>query len=431
MQSILIDDPLFVRRIMGANLLIVEQHHEHGLEIYQDIFKIFKKYQIAKSENEANQYLLQEDFDMIIVNPFFEDGSGRRFIGSLRKNNKLYNIPMIVVSTLPAKQAKMDFYSFGADAYFEMPYDKEEFYSTIENKLKRYLDNKSNKGQDKVTGFAPREKFEQDYLNDQKEIKLKGQQGILGLVAPDGIDSVIKNHGLEMGDFILKETARLIKEMCCEDLQAVSWTHRSIVFAIMEKSGEAIKSGLEMLRRQFLDDMRSITDNPDTPGFHAVLSPIDLNMTLEESIDSMTTQIVHISQSRDEEPIQFVNEPIITKKQVLISDPDMVACSLLKHSVTKDGFIPTCFEKIEDIATISPPDNIAAMLIDTMVLGGGIKMVQEIKKDPVLKDIPIIIVSRFGHEHEIVEAFSVGAADYLMKPFSIPELSSRLKRLIN
>jgi DNA-binding response OmpR family regulator len=416
---------------MQGNLLIVEQHHEHGEKIHQDIFNLFDKYYIAMSENEANILLIEEEFDMIIVNPFFEDGSGRSFIRSLRKNTKLYNTPIIVVSTLPAKQAKIDFYSYGADVYFEMPYDKEEFHSTIENKLKRHFNAVSNKGQDDVTGLGPREKFEQDYKKDQENIKLQGERGILGLVAPDGIDSVIKKHGLETGDMLLKETARLIKEMCCEDLQAVSWTHRSIVFAIMEKSGEAVRNGLEMLRKQFLENMKVITKNPNTPGFHAVLNPIDTQLSLEESLEIMTNQLIHISQNPNEEPIQFMQDKVPSKRYILVADPDQVACSLAKHRIEKDGFIPICFSKIQEIFSQTSPEDIAAMLIDTMVLGGGIKMLEEIKKDPRLVDIPIMIISRFGHEHEIVESFKVGAADYLMKPFSIPELSSRLKRLAN
>ncbi|RKY56118.1 MAG: hypothetical protein DRP93_02030 [Candidatus Neomarinimicrobiota bacterium] len=416
---------------MKGNLLIVEQHHEHAKEIYQDVFNLFDKYHIATSEYDANIILMEEELDMIIVNPFFIDGSGRGFISSLRKNTKFYDTPIIVVSTLPAKQVKMDFYSYGADVYFEMPYDKDEFYSTIKSKLKQHFNTVSNNGQDNVTGLEPREKFEQDYRNDQENIKLDRKHGILGLLAPDGIDSVIKKHGLETGDILLKEIARLLKEMCCKNIQAVSWTHRSIIFTVMEESGEAVRNGLEMLRRQFLENMKVITKDSNTPGFHVILNPINTQLSLEKTLEIMTNQLIHISQSPDEEPIQFMHDKIFSKKYILVADPDPVACELTTHRIKKDGFIPICFNKIQDIFSKSSPEDIAAMLIDTMVLGGGIKMLEEIKKDPRLADIPIMIISRFGHEHEVVESFRVGAADYLMKPFSMPELSSRLKRLTN
>jgi len=40
-----------------------------------------------------------------------------------------------------------------------------------------------------------------------------------------------------------------------------------------------------------------------------------------------------------------------------------------------------------------------------------------------------MILSRYGHEEEIAEAFSAGAEDYLMKPLSMIELTARVKRL--
>jgi DNA-binding response OmpR family regulator len=40
-----------------------------------------------------------------------------------------------------------------------------------------------------------------------------------------------------------------------------------------------------------------------------------------------------------------------------------------------------------------------------------------------------MILSRYGHEEEIAEAFDAGAEDYLMKPLSMVELTARVKRL--
>jgi len=82
-------------------LLIVEQHLEHAEDIYQDISQYFDHYHIALSLSEAHSFIAEHDFDMIIVNPFFPDGSGREFIAELMNNKKLYTTPLIVVSNLP------------------------------------------------------------------------------------------------------------------------------------------------------------------------------------------------------------------------------------------------------------------------------------------------------------------------------------------
>ena len=44
------------------------------------------------------------------------------------------------------------------------------------------------------------------------------------------------------------------------------------------------------------------------------------------------------------------------------------------------------------------------------------------------KNIPVIVLSGMGQEKTIEEAFKLGADDYMTKPFSLSELSMRIKR---
>ncbi len=413
------------------SLLIIEQNQGHADEIQHDIHTLFDSIHIVNSILESTAAIDNNDYDVVIVNPFFSDGNGRTFVEELHKNKKLYESPIIVVSSLPAQWVKEDFYSQGADSYFEMPYDKEEFFRTIENKLSRSQSVVTGDGTDSITGFGPREKFEEDYKRDQKAIESGNQEGILGMIAPDGIDMIIRDHGLETGDMLLGETARLVRKMCCDDLQAVSWTHRSIVFAILDKPLDLVQTGLEQLRLKYIENMKLITKNENTPGFHAILSPILPDVSLQERIALMSNKLVQLAANPDENPVQFMTTIKSTKKHILVSDPDEVSCSLVKHRIARDGFIPTCFSNISEIFTQVSTDDIAAILVDTMVVGGGINMVREIKSFAQLENVPVMIMSRFGHENEIVDAFNAGAQDYLLKPFSMVELSSRIKKLAN
>ena len=47
------------------------------------------------------------------------------------------------------------------------------------------------------------------------------------------------------------------------------------------------------------------------------------------------------------------------------------------------------------------------------------------------KNIPVIVLSSMGQEEVVIEAFDMGASDFMIKPFSPNELLLRIKKLAN
>jgi DNA-binding response OmpR family regulator len=61
----------------------------------------------------------------------------------------------------------------------------------------------------------------------------------------------------------------------------------------------------------------------------------------------------------------------------------------------------------------------------------GIEMCKQIKEDPKLKHIPVILLSAKGDLESKIKGFDTGADDYMEKPFSPQHLRSRVKNLID
>lgn len=57
----------------------------------------------------------------------------------------------------------------------------------------------------------------------------------------------------------------------------------------------------------------------------------------------------------------------------------------------------------------------------------GLEIVSKVRQE--LKNTPVIVLSSMGQENVVLEAFNLGADDYITKPFSPNELSIRVKRL--
>lgn len=60
----------------------------------------------------------------------------------------------------------------------------------------------------------------------------------------------------------------------------------------------------------------------------------------------------------------------------------------------------------------------------------GIEILKKMKKDPDMKEIPIIMASAKGTEYDKVIGLDLGADDYLAKPFGMMEMVSRVKAVL-
>ena len=81
---------------------------------------------------------------------------------------------------------------------------------------------------------------------------------------------------------------------------------------------------------------------------------------------------------------------------------------------------------LQTIRTAAP----AAVILDLMMPGlSGFEVLSELKKEPDPRPRTIVVSAR-GREADVTRAFDLGADDYVMKPFSPPELLARLARLL-
>ena len=109
--------------------------------------------------------------------------------------------------------------------------------------------------------------------------------------------------------------------------------------------------------------------------------------------------------------------------QILTIDDDKAMLALIKNALSKDGHTVTCIcqvtETLQD--NLSPYDLI---LLDIMMPGtDGYTFCREIRR---YTDCPILFLTAKSLEEDVAFGFSVGADEYIKKPFSILELRARV-----
>jgi len=412
------------------NLLVVEQHKGRAEEIANDVVELFDYYFIATSARETEAFVREYDIDMILINPFFTDGSGRQFIEILRRNAHLHTTPILIMSRLPEDKVKVDFYSFGADGYIQYPYDKNELISKIQRKLHSQIELKKiqDNGKDIITGFHPRNEFEAHFDAESMNIASRKSEGVLGIIAPVGMDAIMRDIGMDQGDHLMTALANLMREIFSANMNATAWTHKMIVFYSTDGDQTPVAS-MEELRQSYLLKMEKAIGEQKLPGFRSVMMEINPKLSLDMQIRRLAGQLMYMDKHPDLPPVQLIGDTVSSKRHVLIFDPDPVSCKIIAYNLKKEGYMPFLLSKLHDILTYTDINDLAAIIIDTMIPEGGIEMVKKIHQASSFADIPIMILSRYGHEEEVAEAFDAGAEDYLMKPLSMVELTARVKRL--
>ncbi|MEG4965123.1 PAS domain-containing protein [Microcoleus sp. B6-A1] len=118
----------------------------------------------------------------------------------------------------------------------------------------------------------------------------------------------------------------------------------------------------------------------------------------------------------------------VLQENILMVDDHPESLRLLSQLLSKRGYKvrPTRDGKLAlNFALSSPPDLI---LLDIMMPGmDGYQVCEQLKACPQTKDIPVIFISCFDEVFDKVKAFSLGAADYITKPFQTEEVVSRVE----
>lgn len=116
---------------------------------------------------------------------------------------------------------------------------------------------------------------------------------------------------------------------------------------------------------------------------------------------------------------------------ILVIEDEEPLQILLKYNLEAEGYRIRCSAQGEDAAFMIAEERPDLILLDWMLPGiSGIEVCRLIRAKPESRDIPIIMLTARSEEAEKVRGLATGADDYLVKPFSVPELLARIKTIL-
>lgn len=116
-------------------------------------------------------------------------------------------------------------------------------------------------------------------------------------------------------------------------------------------------------------------------------------------------------------------------KRILIVDDEEDLCEILQYNLNNEGFKTEVAHSAEE-ALKKPLSQYDLILLDVMMGAiSGFRLADLLRKEMNITT-PVIFLTAKDTENDILTGFSLGADDYIPKPFSINELLARVRAVL-
>ncbi len=117
--------------------------------------------------------------------------------------------------------------------------------------------------------------------------------------------------------------------------------------------------------------------------------------------------------------------------RILVIEDERDISDLVRYNLEKEGHHVAVSHNGEDGLAQTRVFKPELVVLDLMLPGmQGLDVLRRVKADDRLKHVPVIIVSAKASETDRIIGLEIGADDYVMKPFSVKELASRVKAVL-
>lgn len=117
--------------------------------------------------------------------------------------------------------------------------------------------------------------------------------------------------------------------------------------------------------------------------------------------------------------------------RVLVVEDDAALSTLLQYNLTAKGYEVEMATSAEDGRVLLEDGLFDLLILDWMLPEmSGIELCGQIRRSKLIPKLPILMLTARSEEVDRVRGLTTGADDYVVKPFSVPELMARVDAII-
>ncbi|MGE0628540.1 MAG: phosphate regulon transcriptional regulator PhoB [Hyphomicrobiaceae bacterium] len=117
--------------------------------------------------------------------------------------------------------------------------------------------------------------------------------------------------------------------------------------------------------------------------------------------------------------------------RIMIVEDEEPLIEVLKYNLSAEGFDVSCSSAGDEALTHLSEEPADLVILDWMLPQiSGIEVLRQLRSRPETRNIPVLMLTARGEESDRIRGLSIGADDYVVKPFSLPELMARVKAIL-
>lgn len=387
---------------------------------------------VARAAKEARDILIDKEISLIILDLILPDTDGRNFLIHLREQPRTALVPVIVLSGYSNVQIKTECFALGANEYFEKPFDPGILSSAVATELARMEKISSRTFLDLLTQIPNRAAFHDALRRQLSLLKREGRPFSIALLDLDEFKFINEKCGHSGGDRLLCQFSAAVSKLLRESDFLARWGGDEFVILFPNTLEEVARTALERILSLTKRQEFQIPDGtPFIISFSAGVLGVKKESNLEQIFEEVDHLLCHAKQMSRSSIVSSRDVSKSVKQRILLAEDDAIITSLVKQRLKFAGFEVAAFEDGRAAYKAASQGGFSLFILDVKIPGiDGFELLTKLRALPFYHSTPIVVLTAMGNEKDIVRGFSLGASDYILKPFSPVELVARVRRLL-
>lgn len=357
---------------------------------------------------------------------------------TLRRSETWAGVPVMFVTSHADRGSAQLAFDVGADDVVAKPVIEAELRARVRNRLDRVRFLQRVADLDPLTGLTWRRAAEAPLRRMLSQSAAARQPVAVALLDVDGLDEINRRHGHARGDRVLATIGRhLLRHRRPGDL-AARWGGDELLVAY---EGVGARDAVHLVA-EVLDELaEEATDGVAAPSFSAGVVHFPRDGADPHALYVAAREPLEVAKRGGGGRVVVASlagpqDRLAANVDVVVVEDDAALSGLLQHALEVRGYR---VEVVTDGATArerlagSEADlrpRLVLLDVDLPAVN-GLDVLDELGRAGVLERAAVLMLTARAAEAEVLQALRLGAADHVAKPFSLPVLLERVRRLLD